>query len=138
MRIAIYPGSFNPFHEGHEAIVKQALKVFDLVLIAQGVNEKKKMTERSRIPLDFRIRMGKRVRTSAFRGLLKDFVKSFNAREEYKICAIIRGLRDVKDFKYEQKLQYAYEDSGVELPIYYVIADRSLVKVSSTKLRNKK
>ena len=45
MKIAIYPGSFNPWHEGHQDIVNKALKIFDKVVIAIGRNPSKPPTD---------------------------------------------------------------------------------------------
>jgi pantetheine-phosphate adenylyltransferase len=97
-RLAVYPGSFDPPHNGHLDIVERCLSVFDEVLIAILVNEEKKplfsVAERTEM---FREVLGEnpRVRIESFSGLLVDFMDRVGA------VPIVRGLRALSDFDYE-------------------------------------
>lgn len=127
MSVALYPGSFNPWHKGHEDILKQALKVFDRVIIAIGVNPDKPELILATIPTD--IYNDRRVDVRKYNGLLSDFVK------ELKADVVVRGLRNGQDFEYEKIQQYWNEDLGITVPTFYIIANRSLVHISSSAIK---
>lgn len=120
-KIAIYAGSFHPWHAGHTDIYHKAQKIFTKVVVLKfqpedflnGVNDK------YRPPVPF----------SYFSGLLVDAIK------KYKPVAIIRGLRNGNDLQYEMNLQYWNEDLGLEIPVIYFIADRKLSHISSSAIR---
>jgi pantetheine-phosphate adenylyltransferase len=129
MKSAIYPGSFNPLHEGHLDIIQKALKVFDRVIVAKGKNPEKKngycttsikMIEALK-KLDIKI-----VR---FNTLLVDVV------QEYEVDAVIRGLRNGNDLQYEINQQYLNEDLGLDIPVVYFACDRKLSHISSSAIR---
>lgn len=130
MKIAIYPGSFNPFHQKHYDVVKKALMMFDKVIIAPGRNANKTGELVANIKdIKIRFETNNNVEVFAFSGLLKDFALN------QKATAIIKGLRDINDFLYEQKQQYWDEDLGIHCPTVYIISDRQLVHVSSSAIR---
>jgi pantetheine-phosphate adenylyltransferase len=97
-RIAVYPGSFDPLHNGHLDIVQRCLTIFDEVLVAVLRNEEKKprfsVEERVEILRETLQPIG-RCRVESFSGLLVDFVDSVGA------ITIVRGLRALSDFDYE-------------------------------------
>lgn len=135
MKLGVYPGSFNPWHTGHEDVLNNALKVFDLVIIAVGMNPSKENNYNNpynnngvfRIP-DL-IRADKRVDVRVFDGLLVDFLKEVDA------TAIIRGLRNGQDLEFEKVQQYWNEDLGIKIPTVCFISDRKLVHISSSAIR---
>ena len=95
MKVAIFPGSFDPFTKGHESVVLKALDVFDKIIIAIGVNTKKQ----SFYPIEKRKQhieslFNQHVEVIVFEGLTVELCKKLGAND------IIRGLRDVKDFEY--------------------------------------
>jgi len=104
LRIAIYPGTFDPITNGHLDLIKRALKFFDRIIVAIGENPAK----RPLFTIEERIFMVKkaleeenlleRVEVESFSGLLVEFAKSKGAD------VIIRGLRAVSDFEYEMQL----------------------------------
>lgn len=101
MRIAIYPGSFDPLTNGHLDVVQRAAKLFDRVIVAVAKNESKHPL----FALEERVALVKEsvkslpnVEADAFDGLLVDYVVSRDAR------AIVRGLRAVSDFEFEFQL----------------------------------
>ncbi|MCX5749148.1 MAG: pantetheine-phosphate adenylyltransferase [Candidatus Saganbacteria bacterium] len=101
MKIAVYPGSFDPITNGHLDIIERAMKIFDKIFIAVLRNPEKKQ----HFNLEDRLEMTKEavksiagVEVESFEGLLVDYAV------QKKACAIIRGLRAVSDFEYEFQL----------------------------------
>ncbi|MBU6179915.1 MAG: pantetheine-phosphate adenylyltransferase [Verrucomicrobia bacterium] len=98
MRTAIYPGSFDPIHNGHLDVIGRASKLCSRVVVAVAVNHSKNglFTMEERVGL---IRAASAdipgVEVRSFEGLLVDFVR------EERGDAVIRGLRAVSDFEYE-------------------------------------
>lgn len=121
--IGLYAGSFNPFHQGHNDVVKKALKVFDYVLI-YGYGDKK--------PAVFVDYIDKPIGVGCFTGLLKDLIAN---KLIQKPTALIRGLRNGNDLQYEQNMLYWNEDLGVDIPTVYFICDRKLGHISSSAIR---
>lgn len=149
MKIAIYPGSFNPFHKGHAEVVWKATEVFDYIYIAIGINpDKKDQGNAAQIKDGLMLAYGQNyhrenksnggllngidLQINTYTGLLKDHIQTYIERPD----AIIKGLRDPQDFLYEQKMLYHNEDLGITIPTYYVIADRNLVHISSSAIRS--
>ena len=94
MRTALFPGSFDPFTAGHEAIVRRALALFDKIYIAVGVNTDKKymfsIEERLKIIRNF-FPDDKRIETVSYSGMTVDLCHQLNTR------FIIRGIRNAAD-----------------------------------------
>ncbi|MGE5300747.1 MAG: pantetheine-phosphate adenylyltransferase [Acidobacteriota bacterium] len=100
-KIAIYPGTFDPFTYGHLDLVRRSLRTFDEVIIAVAPSLKKQplfTTEERFAMIENSLRGYKRIRIEAFEGLLVDYVR------KKKGIAIIRGLRAVSDFEYELQM----------------------------------
>lgn len=97
----IYPGSFDPFHNGHLDVVHRASRIFDRVVVAVARNESKQplfsVDERTRLVRES-IQGIPNVEADAFEGLLVDYVVRRQA------CAVLRGLRAVSDFEFEFQL----------------------------------
>ena len=98
---ALFTGTFDPFTKGHQNIVERSLNLMDEVVIGIGVNDSK----RCLFSLEKRLQMitklyenEPRVKVATYQGLTADFAKEINA------TCIVRGLRCVKDFEYEESL----------------------------------
>jgi pantetheine-phosphate adenylyltransferase len=101
VRTAIYPGSFDPFTNGHLDIVQRAMKLFDAVIVAVANNEGKKPL----FDLEERVDLVKKsvygfpnVTVDSFEGLLVNYVEARGGQ------AVIRGLRAISDFEFEFQL----------------------------------
>ncbi len=100
-RIAVFPGSFDPFTIGHEALVKRTLNLFDEIIIAVGVNSIKKymFAEDKRTEWIKKVFKGEpKIRVTSFTGLTVEFCKKNNA--DY----ILRGVRTSNDFEFEKAI----------------------------------
>lgn len=101
MRVAVYPGSFDPFTNGHLDILKRAAGLFDHIIIGVLVNPAKSclFSPQERVEMISEvIRPYENTRAIHFNGLLVDFCLRVGA------CAIIRGLRAVSDYEYEMQM----------------------------------
>lgn len=126
LRLAMYPGSFNPWHEGHDDVLDKALKIFDFVYVVRMHNPAKSPEPGLKPGLHARAIFDE------YSGLLVDAVKHFGA------TAVIRGLRNGHDLQYEMNQQYWNEDLGLKVPVVYFICDREVTHVSSSALRQLK
>ena len=101
MRIAVYPGSFDPLTNGHLDIIRRASRIFDRVLVALLENEGKSplFSVRERMELIIRCTDGiEGVEVHSFSGLLVDFMR----RKEASV--VVRGIRAVSDYEYELQM----------------------------------
>ena len=126
-KIALFAGSFNPFHKGHYNVLQKAEKIFDKVIIAFGQNPDK--TERDwPIPTSIQNRQ-----IEHYDGLLTDLVASLG--EE---LIVIRGLRNSTDFQYEQN-QYRYiQELMPNIKIVNIFCDKEFEHISSSGIRTLK
>ena len=128
MKIAIYPGSFDPITNGHLEILKRALNIFDKVIVLVAINPNKK----SRFSVEDRVMMIKeaindeRVSVDAYQGLTVEYAKKHGASH------LIRGLRAVTDFEYEFSLASANDfiDSSVDTVFLMSKAEKSFINSS--------
>lgn len=101
-KIAVFPGTFNPFTIGHQSIVKRGLKIFDRIVIGIGCNPDKRddaeIKQRICRNIQALYKSNDRVEATCYAGLTAEFVKESGA------CAILRGVRNVTDFEYERNL----------------------------------
>ena len=132
MKIAVYPGSFDPITNGHEDIIKRGAKIFDELIVAVGINVDKKGAFDASERVEFIKRVIEpydNVRVESFDGLLIDFMK------EKKATIILKGLRAVSDFEYEfQMALMNYNlDSSVETVFMTTSAHYSYLSSSVIK-----
>ena len=117
MRIAIFPGTFDPFTKGHADIVARGLEIFDRIVVAIGVNDSKVpcQTVEERIAAISRLYAADdRVSVVAYEGLTTDFARRQQAG------FILRGVRTIKDYEYERDIaDVNYQLSGVETVVLF-------------------
>jgi pantetheine-phosphate adenylyltransferase len=132
MRLAIYPGSFDPVTRGHEDIVERSFQFADRIIVAVAVNL-------SKAPLfSLEERMGllnevfggnDGVEVQAFDGLLADFARERDAH------LVIRGLRAVSDFEYELQMALMNRRLHSELETVFLMPAVDLTFLSSSLIR---
>lgn len=130
-RVALFPGSFNPFTRGHASVVERGLALFDRIVVAVGVNPSKTSAEtvEERLQTIRRVYAGQpRVSVVAYEGLTVD------ATREAGADFILRGVRSVRDFEYERDMADINRRlSGVETVLLYSLPE--LEAVSSSVVR---
>ncbi|MDR5586930.1 MULTISPECIES: pantetheine-phosphate adenylyltransferase [Clostridium] len=132
MKVAVYPGSFDPITNGHLDIIERGSKVFDKLIIGVLVNvDKKGLFEiEERVELIKKVTKHiKNVEVLSFNGLLIDFLKANNAN------VILKGLRAVSDFEYEFKMALMNNklDPNIETVFMMTSAQYSYLSSSSVK-----
>ena len=128
MKVAVYPGSFDPITNGHLEILRRALNVFDRVIVLVAVNDNKK----ARFAPEERVAMIKeavndeRVSVDFSNGLTVECAKKHGATH------LIRGLRAVTDFEYEFSLASANDfiDSSIDTVFLMSKAEQSFINSS--------
>ncbi len=127
-RVALFPGSFDPFTRGHESIVKRALPLFDRFVIAIGVNADKRsfMTTEQRKELIERVfKDDPRIQVIAYSGLTVDVAREVGAG------FIVRGVRLIQDFENEKHLAEVNRDlTGIETILLYTLPEYSHISSS--------
>ncbi|MFI3239687.1 MAG: pantetheine-phosphate adenylyltransferase [Bacteroidales bacterium] len=127
-RIAIFPGTFNPFTVGHSSIVERALPLFDGLVIAVGVNEDKMCDSSVQERLDTIAAYyadEDKVKVVCYSTLTVDLAKEFEAGY------IVRGVRSVQDFEYERNLaEINRRLSGVETLLLYTLPEYAHISSS--------
>ena len=129
-RIALFPGSFNPFTKGHADIVGRALTMFDKVIIGIGINSEKSQDSiaENLHNIETTYTNEPRVKVITYNTLTADVVKNENA------TCIIRGIRNDVDLKYESEIAQAnYTLFGVET--VFLLASPNLKEISSSLVR---
>ncbi|MDE6396827.1 MAG: pantetheine-phosphate adenylyltransferase [Muribaculaceae bacterium] len=131
-RVAIFPGSFDPFTIGHDSIVRRGLELFDLIVIAVGVNIRKPdaaRVARENLEKIAEIYAGNpAVNAVIWEGLTADLAKKYGSK------FILRGVRSVSDFEYERNMADVNRRiAGLETVILF--AEPELAAVSSSVVR---
>lgn len=127
-RIAIYPGTFDPFHNGHLEIIHRALGTFDSVIVALGLNPEKQTVFTIEERMDMirnSVNGDPRIDCEHFEGLLVRYAERKKAR------AIIRGLRAVSDFEYEFQLALMNRKLSRKIETFFLMTAHRYLYVSS-------
>lgn len=132
-RIAIFPGSFDPFTKGHEDIVLRGLSLFDEIIVAIGYNSGK---SKRYFEIDFMIKKIQEtfrdyptIRVQTFSELTAEFAKKNNARY------LLRGLRNTTDFEYENSISQVNRLLNTELESVFLITSPKFAAISSSIIR---
>ena len=127
-RVALFPGSFDPFTRGHESIVRRALPLFDRLVIAIGVNADKRsfMTMEQRKSLIEQVfQDDPRVEVISYENMTVDIAREVGAQ------FIVRGVRLIQDFENEKHLAEVNRDlSGIETILLYTLPEYSHISSS--------
>ena len=130
MRIALFPGSFNPFTVGHKSIVDRAIPLFDRIIIAIGTNAEKSEADSDDLARRIRAIVSvyedePAVEVYAYEGLTSDFAAEMGAG------FLLRGVRSVQDFEYERTLAVGNRRiSGLETVLLYSLPEYSSISSS--------
>lgn len=131
-KTALYPGSFDPFTNGHLDILERAVQMFDKIIITVAVNNKKTsvFTGQERVDL---IRetieeysWSDRVEIEQFTGLLINFARQKNTN------ILLRGVRQISDFEYEFRMALTNRRLAPEIDTVFLMPDEQLTFISAT------
>ena len=132
MRIAIYPGTFDPVTNGHVDVAARAARLFDKVILCVAVNTSKtplfSATERVKLVKEA-VRDIKNIEVEEFGGLLVDYAAS------KKAVAIVRGLRAVSDFEYEFQMALTNRKLRTEIDTVFLMPHEKYTYLNSTIVR---
>lgn len=132
MKIAIYPGSFDPFTYGHENIIERSVKVFDQIIVAVARNTSKKtiftVAERVEI-LNEVFKNRDDVKVDYFEGLLVEYIKKMGTN------VVLRGMRTVSDFEFEMQMALANKTLSSELETVFMVTDSEFSHISSSVIK---
>ena len=133
MKSIIYPGTFDPIHNGHIDIVKKVSKLFDQVIMVVAVNKEKNplFSEQERKEL---IRESisdiNNVNVASFNGLVVEYAKEKNA------LAIVRGLRHVSDFEFEFQMAMMNYNLNPQVTSMFMMPDEKYIHLNSTIIKD--
>lgn len=132
-RIAVYPGTFDPFHNGHLSLVRRGLEVFDRIIVAVAKDSGKNPL----FSLDERVEMIRelfrgqlRVEVEGFAGLLVEHVPTRGAN------TILRGLRAVSDFEYEFQMALMNRKLKPSIHTVFMMTDYRWLYISSSIIKD--
>jgi pantetheine-phosphate adenylyltransferase len=131
-KIAIFPGSFDPFTKGHEDIVLRSLKLFDEVIIGIGYNsQKKRHFEINKMILHIEKTFAdyNNIKVMTYNELTAEFASRLNARY------LLRGLRNTTDFEYENSISQVNRHLNADLETVFLITSPQFASISSTIIR---
>ncbi len=133
MKIALFPGSFDPVTKAHVDILKRSLPLFDKVIIGIGLNS----TKAPYLGIDIRKAMLRavfanepKVEVQTYEGLTVEFCKKINA------TYMIRGIRTVSDFEYEKAIAQMNHALVPEIESIFIVSKPGYSSISSTIVRD--
>lgn len=132
MKIALFPGSFDPFTKGHEDIVLRSLSIFDKVVIGIGINSTKNRlfnVEIMKACISDTFQNYPQVEIMLYQGLTAEFARKIDAK------FLIRGLRNTTDFEYENSISQGNKMLNNSLETVFLITSPHLAYISSTIAR---
>lgn len=132
MKIAVYPGSFDPITNGHIDIITRASRLVDKLIVAVVKNPSKiplfTVEERMEM-LNQSVKNIKNVKTDSFMGLLVDFLK------KHKANIIVKGLRPVSDFEFEYQMALMNRKLDNKMDTIFLMTSNEYAFVSSSSVR---
>jgi len=132
-KVALFPGSFDPFTKGHEDIVLRGLQVFDEIIIAIGFNSQKNTRYFAIDPMIKRIEETFKdypnIQVRTYSELTAELARKYQAR------FLLRGLRNTTDFEYENSISQINRKLNTELESVFLITTPQLAWISSSIVR---
>ena len=132
MKLALYPGTFDPLTNGHLALIRRGLAVFDQIVVAVADNTPKfpLFSQEERVAMA-REAVGDddRILVEPFTGLTVEYAAKRGA------CAILRGLRAVSDFEYEFQLAQMNRQLAPEIETFFIATDAKYSYLSSRGIK---
>ncbi|WPU92194.1 pantetheine-phosphate adenylyltransferase [Mucilaginibacter sabulilitoris] len=132
MKIALFPGSFDPVTKAHVDIVKRSVGLFDKVYIGIGANSSKQgllSIETREQMLRAVFKHDERIHIVAYEGLTVNFCKSIGA------TYMIRGIRTVSDFEYEKAIAQMNHALVPDIESIFIVSKPGYSSISSTIVR---
>ncbi len=132
-RIAVFPGSFDPFTTGHESIVKRVLPLFDKVIVAIGVNSHKQyyfLLEKRKLWIEQTFKNYPQVQIDNFSGLTIDYCHKVGAKY------IVRGLRTTTDLEFEKAIAQMNKSMADDIETLFILPTPELSAINSTIIRD--
>lgn len=132
-KVAVFPGSFDPFTVGHEAIVNRALPLFEKVIVAVGFNASKKsfFSIEQRLAMISKVFENEpRVEVISYEGLTVDLCKKINVKY------ILRGLRTSADFEFERAVGQVNKAMLPEVETIFLLTAPEHTSINSTIVRD--
>ena len=133
MKRIVYPGTFDPIHNGHLDIARKAAELFDELILVVAVNQEKSplLSDKERVELIKESLYDiKNVKVDTFNGLVVDFVRSTNS------VAIIRGLRHVSDFEFEFQMAMMNFNLNPNVKSLFMMPDEKYIHLNSTVIKD--
>ena len=133
MKVAIYPGSFDPITLGHMDIIDRACNLFDKIIIAIAKSD----TKEPLFSLEDRLKLARTIYKDNSQVEVIGFPRQLtvDVAKEYNACAIIRGLRAVSDFEYEFQLATMNRSLAPDIESIFLTPKESLIYVSSSLIK---
>lgn len=132
-RIAIFPGSFDPFTKGHEDIVLRGLKVFDEIIVGIGYNSQKQnryfSIEDTEEKINLTFQKVPEITVMVYNELTATLAQRVGAKY------ILRGLRNTTDFEYENSISQVNRYINEDLETFFLITSPEFASISSTIIR---
>lgn len=132
-RIALFPGSFDPFTKGHEDIVNRGLGIFDEIIIAIGYNSAKSTRyvpiEKMTALITQTFAGNPAIKVMTYSELTAEFARKHGARY------LLRGLRNTTDFEYENGVAQVNRYLNAELESVFLITSPKFASISSSIIR---
>lgn len=132
MRIAVYPGSFDPITNGHLDIIRRASKLYDKLIVGvlDNINKKPVFSAEERMKMIKKVTADiDNVSCDIFSGLLVDFAKMNDAN------VIVKGLRTVADFEYEFQMALLNKALNPEFETMFMMTDTKYSYISSSMVK---
>lgn len=133
MKIALFPGSFDPITVGHVDIIQRAMPLFDKIVIGVGINSSKQCyfpLEKRKLFLEKTFENFSKVEITSYEGLTVSFCEKINAQY------ILRGLRSDMDFEFEKNIAQMNRELDKNVETVFIVCNPNFSAVSSTIVKD--